>query len=85
MARNGDFEHHCMQATRLRRIEQELADIEARRREDVQKTLEVMGGMASELNQALSFFTTAKKQIKLLFAKMNAVTRELERQKRPRR
>lgn len=85
MARNGGLNgHHCMQATRLLRLEAEVAEMEARRREDVDKTMSVLKGMVGQLDTALGFFTTARKQIKMLFAKVNELTRELERQKRRR-
>ena len=84
MSRNGTSveQHHCMQAQRLLHIEAEIAEMEARRREDVRKTRDVLRGMVGQLNTALEFFTTAQKQIKMLYARVGELTKELGRQVR---
>lgn len=85
MSQNGNGaadQHYCTQSRRLLRIELNLSELEARRRDDVAKTMDVLKGMVGQLNTALEFFTTAKKQIKMLYAKVGELTRELERQRR---
>lgn len=79
----GTITHHCMQTNRLLRIESKLGEMEIQRRKDIEKTAETLKGMASELNNALSFFNTTSKQIKLLFARINTLARSLEKQRCP--
>jgi predicted nucleic acid-binding Zn-ribbon protein len=87
MARNGGAAEHdyCAQAKRLLRIEAEMAEMEARRRADVDKTMEVLKGMVGQLDTALGFFSNAKKQIENLTTQVKYLTQELSKRKRVKR
>lgn len=72
--------HTCYQAGRLRTIEDELAKIEARRREDAALTAHTLRDLASQFGDAVErmkeagdTITSVSKQIRALFARMDAL------------
>ena len=75
MAKNGDSPHVCIQSARLTRLESELAQIEARRRADIDDTIKTFKGLTDQFNSAIEHITdasahlvTTRKQIHMLFA-----------------
>ncbi len=77
--------HVCLQSSRLLRIEDELAQVEARRREDASLTASTLRGMASEFGDAIDKITEAgeqvrsvARQIRTLFARVNTLASRLD-------
>ena len=78
-------DHVCFQQHRLLRIEDELAQLEARRRTDVELTAQTMRDLGSMFGDAVDRITEAggqlrsvARQVKALFAKVDALAARLD-------